>query len=165
MLFAGLITTLAVSQTNKSSATSDSIRITELNQYWKEVSRSVREGDFEAYTATYHQDAVCVFTTGKNKRASPITIQLAQWKKDFVDTKAGKTRNNVEFRLSQRIGDSISAHESGIFYFTSYDKDGKVISSGAVHFESLLVKRNGVWLAMMEYQKTRATQTEWDALK
>jgi hypothetical protein len=162
VLFACIATIRATGQTHTNS---DSVRIAELNNYWAEVSRTVREGNFEAYKATYHPDAVCVFTTGKNKRTAPIDVQLTQWKNDFVDTKAGKTRNNVEFRLSQRVGDSTSAHETGIFYFSSMDKDGKVLSSGAVHFESLLVKRNGVWLAMMEYQKARATQEEWDALK
>jgi hypothetical protein len=165
VLFACMVTTLAASQPNNRMPAADSIRIAELNQYWTEVSRTVREGDFEGYRATYHQDAVCVFTTGKNKRTSPIDVQLTQWKKDFVDTKAGKTKNKVVFRFTQRVGDSTSAHESGIFYFSSMDKDGKVLSSGAVHFESLLVKRNGAWLAMMEYQKARATQAEWDALK
>jgi len=160
-----MLTTLATSQSNKPIPAIDSIRIAELNEYWAQVSRTVREGDFENYTATYHPDAVCVFTTGKNKRTSPIDVQLALWKKDFVDTKAGKTRNKVVFRFTQRVGDATSAHETGIFYFSSLDKDGKVLSQGAVHFESLLVKRNGVWLAMMEYQKARATQEEWDALK
>ena len=165
VLFACLVTTLAISQANKPVPAADSIRIAELNHYWAEVSRTVREGDFEGYTATYHKDAVCVFTTNKNKRTSSIDVQLALWKKDFVDTKSGKTKNKVEFRFTQRVGDSTSAHETGIFYFTSVDKDGKVLSSGAVHFESLLVKRNGAWLAMMEYQKARATQEAWDALK
>lgn len=158
-----MIPTLAAAQTNKPAA--DSVRIAELNRYWATVARTVREGDFEGYAATYHQDAVCVFTTGKNKRTAPIETQLAQWKKDFVDTKAGKTRNQVEFRFTQRVGDPTSAHETGIFYFTSLAADGKVLASGAVHFESLLVKRNGVWVAMMEYQKATATQQEWDALK
>lgn len=165
VLFACMITTIATAQTSKPAAAAESIRMTELNQYWTEVSRTVREGDFKGYTATYHQDAVCVFTTGQNKRSSPIDVQLALWKKDFVDTKAGKTKNNVDFRFTQRVGDSTSAHETGIFYFTSVGQDGKVLSSGAVHFESLLVKRNGVWVAMMEYQKAKATQEEWDALK
>ncbi len=165
VLFACLVTTIATSQTNKPVATAESIRIAELNQYWTEVSRTVREGDFEGYKATYHQDAVCVFTTGTNKHTSAIDVQLALWKKDFVDTKAGKSKNNVEFRFTQRVGDSTTAHESGIFYFTSVDKDGKVLSQGGVHFESLLVKRNGAWKMLMEYQKTKATQEEWDALK
>jgi hypothetical protein len=159
-----LLTKQTTGQTSKATTT-DSIRIAELNQYWTEVSRTVREGDFEGYKATYHKDAVCVFTTGKNKRTAPIDMQLDLWKKDFVDTKSGKTKNNVEFRFTQRVGDSTTAHETGIFYFTSVDKDGKAISQGAVHFESLLVKRKGTWLAMMEYQKAKATQEEWDALK
>jgi hypothetical protein len=164
VLVACMASTRAISQTNK-FANVDSMRIVELNQYWSELSRTVREGDFEGYKATYHPDAVCVFTTGKKKFSSPIEAQLATWKSGFVNAKAGKTKDNVEFRFSQRVGDATTAHETGIFYFTSLDKDGKVLSQGAVHFESLLVKRNGKWLAMMEYQKTKATQTEWDALK
>jgi hypothetical protein len=155
---------IALDATSQSNPPSDSIRIAELNKYWAEVSRTVRDGDFEGYKATYHKDAVCVFTTGKNKRSASIDAQLKLWKKDFVDTKSGKTKNNVEFRFIQRVGDSTSAHETGIFYFTSVDKDGNVLATGGVHFESLLVKRKGAWLALMEYQKTRATQEEWDAL-
>lgn len=155
----------AACQTDTKVILADSIRISELNKFWTEVSQTVREGDFEGYKATYHEDAVCVFTTGKRKHSAPIDVQLALWKKDFVDTKSGKTKNNVEFRFTQRVGDSSSAHEIGIFYFTSVDKDGKVLATGGVHFESLLVKRKGAWLALMEYQKSRATQEEWDALK
>jgi hypothetical protein len=165
LLFACMVTTMATGQANKPAASEDAMRIAELNQYWTEVSRTVREGDFEGYKATYHKDAVCVFTTREKKYTNPIDVQLALWKPGFADTKAGKNQGKVEFRFSQRVGDSTSAHETGIFYFTSLDKDGKILSQDGVHFESLLVKRNGVWLALMEYQKTKATQEEWDALK
>jgi hypothetical protein len=165
VLFACMITTLVAGQTSKAVTPADSIRIAELDQYWAKLSRTVREGDFEGYKATYHKDAVCVFTTAKNKYTKPIDVQLGLWKPGFSDTKAGKSQNNVEFRFSQRIGDSTSAHETGIFYFSSIDKSGKVLAKGGVHFEVLLVKRNGAWEALMEYQKTNATQIEWDALK
>jgi len=165
VLLAFLITTLAAGQTKPAAISADSTRIIELNQYWAELSRTVRQGDFGGYKATYHKDAVCVFTTGQKKVTSPIDVQLELWKPGFVDTQSGKTRNNVEFRFSQRVGSPTTAHETGIFYFTSLDKDGKVLSGGMVHFESLLVKQNGVWLALMEYQKSRATKEEWDAMK
>ncbi|MFN5168804.1 MAG: hypothetical protein ACK5DD_04215 [Cyclobacteriaceae bacterium] len=165
VLFFCLAATLAVAQTNSSRTLADSARLAELDRYWAEVARTVREGDYDGYAASYHPDAVCVFTTGKNKRTAPIREQLEQWKAGFTDTKAGKVKNNVEFRFSQRVGDATSAHETGIFYFTSVDANGKVLSSGAVHFEGLLTKRNGVWLSLMEYQKARATQAEWEALK
>ncbi len=165
VLFACMVTTLATSQISKTVSSADSIRITELNHYFTELSRTVREGDFEGYKATYHKDAVCVFTTGNHKYANPIDVQLALWKPGIDDTKAGKTKNNVEFRFSQRVGDPATAHETGIFYFTSIDKNGKALAAGYVHFEILLVKHNGVWLALMEYQKSKATQEEWDTLK
>ncbi len=139
----------------------DSLRINELNRYWAELSRTVHEGDFEGYKATYHPDAVCVFTTGTRKVSSPIEDQLVLWKPGFLDTKSGKTKSNVEFRFSQRVGSATTAYETGIFYFTATDKDGKT-SGGMVHFESLLVKKNGKWLAVMEYQKSRATKEEWE---
>lgn len=165
LLLACMVTTLATSQIHKTKSSTDSIRLAELDQYYKEVSRTVREGDFEGYKATYHKDAVCVFTTKEAKYTKSIEEQLAIWKPGINDTKAGKVKSNVEFRFSQRVGDPTCAHEIGIFYFTSIDKNGKVLASGGVHFEMLLVKRNGVWLSLMEYQKSKATQEEWDALK
>lgn len=33
------------------------------------------------------------------------------------------------------------------------------------HFEMLLVKRNGKWLGVMEYQKSTAIMKEWKVLK
>ncbi|MGD2123925.1 MAG: hypothetical protein PVJ76_19395, partial [Gemmatimonadota bacterium] len=35
-------------------------RTGELDAFWAEVSRTVAEGDFEGYAATYHEDAVLV---------------------------------------------------------------------------------------------------------
>ncbi len=165
VLFTCMIATRATSQINNTASSADSLRIVELNHYFTELSRTVREGDFEGYKAAYHKDAVCVFTTKNHQYTNPIDVQLALWKQGIDDTKAGKTKNNVEFRFSQRVGDPTTAHETGIFNFTSIDRDGKALASGYVHFEILLVKRNGVWLALMEYQKSKATQEEWDALK
>lgn len=159
-----MVASLAIGQTN-STTVADSARISQLNQFWTEVSRTVREGDFEGYQATYHPEAICIFTTGKKKFSSPIAAQLASWKQGFINTKTGKTKDRVEFRFSQRVGDATTAHETGIFYYTSADKDGKILSEGAVHFESLLIKRNGQWQALMEYQKSKATKEEWEALK
>jgi hypothetical protein len=165
LLMACLVTTLATSQISNTRSSAESIRIAELDRYYNEVSRTVREGDFEGYKAAYHKDAVCVFTTKENKYTKSIGEQLALWKPGIEDTKAGKVKSNVEFRFSQRVGDPTTAHDIGIFFFKSIDKDGKVLASGGVHFEMLLVKQNGVWLSLMEYQKSKATQEEWDALK
>lgn len=143
----------------------DAARIAELDRYWVELSRTVEEGDFEGYGAGYHEDAVVVFATGEAKRSMAISSALEGWKQGFMDTKAGKEKNQVEFRFSQRIGDDNTAHETGIFHYTSYDKSGKALADALIHFEMLLIKRDGTWLGMMEYQKSEATQTEWDALK
>ena len=61
----------------------DSTRISELNRFWKEVSRTVREGDFEGYGKTYHEDAVVIFATGKNKISKAVSEALAGWKQGF----------------------------------------------------------------------------------
>jgi ketosteroid isomerase-like protein len=143
----------------------DSSRLAELDQYLNEVSRTVNEGDFEGYKALYHEDAVVVYATRENKTSISISKALAGWKQGFEDTKAGKADSNVSFRLSQRINDENTAHETGMFHYTSVDNDGKVIASSYVHYEMLLVKKEGQWLALMEYQKSVGTEAEWEALK
>ncbi|PIB39142.1 hypothetical protein [Maribacter sp. 4G9] len=143
----------------------DSLRLAELDTFWTEVSRTVKEGDFEGYKATYHEDAVVVFTTRENKSSISITKALSNWMQDFIDTKAGKTKNTVEFRFSQRVGNENTAHETGIFSFQSNDGSGKTAPKQFVHFEALLVKKGTGWLMVMEYQKSRATEEEWALLE
>lgn len=140
-------------------------RIAELNQYYEKLSKTVKEGDFEGYGSLYHNDAVVIFTTGNNKMSVSVAEALAGWKQGFARTKAGEQKDNVEFRFSQRVGNTNTAHETGIFHFTSADNSGKALTDILVHFEMLLVKKDGVWLASMEYQRSIATQAEWDALK
>ncbi len=143
----------------------DSARLAELDQYWAELSRTVREGDFEGYAATYHEDAVIIFAAGTNKTSLPIATALAGWKQGFMDTKTRKVNSDVSFRFSQRIGSETTAHETGIFYYTSGDGTGENQASHITHFEMLFVKRDGRWLGLMEYQKSNATEEEWEALK
>lgn len=143
----------------------DSLRIVELDRFWNEVSRTVREGDFEGYKATYHEDAVVIFTTSENKRSVSIRNALAKWKQDFTNVKTGKRTNNVVFRFSQRINDESTAHETGVFYYTSIDQNGQYVANSYISFEALLVKREGKWYMIMEYQKAKTTEAEWEALK
>lgn len=143
----------------------DSLRLAEIDNYWIELSRTVREGDFEGYKATYHKDAIVIFATGKNKISIPLSKALAGWKQGFIDTKNGKVFSDVEFRLSRRIGDETSAFETGIFHYSSKDKNGKYQANQFVHFEMLLMKRDGKWIGIMENQISNATKKEWDAMK
>jgi len=143
-------------------AADDRVRLSELDAYWAEVSRAVGEGDFEGYKATCHEDGVLV--SGSRKNSQPLSEALARWNKDFVATKAGKVKANVEFRFSQRFGDGTTAHETGIFHYRAVDSEGKS-KDRYIHFEGLLVKKNGKWKILMEYQKSKATLEEWKALK
>lgn len=143
----------------------DSLRLAELDRYWEALAKTVREGDFEGYGAAYHEDAVVVFASGKNKVSVPLSKALASWKQGFIDTKNGKNISNVEFRFSQRIGDDTTAHETGIFIYTTSESDGKNKVQYRTHFEMLLVKRDGKWFGVMEYQKSDATEEEWEAMK
>ena len=137
-------------------------KMRELDAFWTEVSRSVKEGDFEGYAATCHPRGVLV---SESKQTSyPLEKALAGWKQGFDDTKAGKMKASVEFRFSQRIGDETTAHETGIFRYATIDKEGKE-TPALIHFAALLVKSKEHWLVLMEHQKTEATEAEWDALK
>lgn len=161
LLSSFLLTLLALSPT--ALADDEATRLAALDAFWAEVSRSVREGDFEAYRATCHSDGILV--SGTAKKCYPLAAALARWKQDFVDTAAGKTVASVEFRFSQRLGDETTAHETGIFVYSSAAADGEP-KRDYIHFECLLASNGkGGWKTVMEYQKSKATKTEWDALK
>ncbi len=136
-------------------------RVVELDAFWAEISRSVGEGDFEAYEASCHPEGVLV--SGSKKSSSPLSEALARWKKEFIATKSGEMKASVKFRFSQRLGDETTAHETGIFLYSSVGPDGKH-NQEYIHFEMLLVKKEGHWKTLMEYQKSKASQKEWDAL-
>lgn len=52
---------------------------------------------------------------------------------------------------------------SGIFRYT-FTPEGGETTVAPVHFEALLVKKDGEWLMLMEYQKDMATEEEWGAV-
>lgn len=140
----------------------NSTRVAELDDYWAEVSRCVKEGDFEAYEATFHKDGILV--SGVREQAYPISQALTRWKPDFTQTKSGKITASVDFRFSKRPGDETTAHETGMFLYSRVNADGTKAMS-YIHFEALLIKKRGVWKAMMEYQKSQGSEEEWDKLK
>lgn len=142
-------------------AADEAARLKDLDGFWAEVSRTVREGDFKGYKATCHGEGVLV--SGVKKASQPLAKALERWEQDFVDAKSGKTKTNVEFRFSQRIGDESTALESGIFLYSLVDATG-LVKHEYIHFEVLLVKRD-TWKTLMEYQKSKATREEWEALK
>ncbi len=145
-------------------ASSDSLRILELNKMWSKVSESVKAGDFEGYKSTCHQDGVFVTTTGKNKKSVSLSGQLKKWESNFKETKAGKTKESVEFRFLQRIGDANTAHETGIFLYTKEVPGFQTKETYITHFEALVVKEYGEWKIMMEYQKYLGSIEEWNSL-
>lgn len=136
-------------------------RLAELDLFWAEVSRSVGDGDFPAYKGTCHPEGVLV--SGIKKTSSPLSVALARWEKEFTATKSGEMKASVAFRFSQRVGDETTALETGIFLYSSTAPDGKP-NQEYIHFEVLLVKKDGHWMTLMEYQKSKASREEWDAL-
>ena len=133
----------------------------ELDEYWARVSHAVKTGDLEAYRATCHSDGVLV--SGKGAKSELLSQALIRWGKEFADTKAGKMKAQVEFRFSERITGKDTAHETGIFLYSS-KKKGEEWKRDYVHFEALLVKKNGKWKILMEFQKSSATPKEWSLL-
>ena len=132
----------------------------ELDAYWAEVSRTVAQGDFESYADLYHPDAVLV-SLGSGTSHS-IAQALEGWKQYFVDTREGRVEASVEFRFTRRLHDAATAHETGIFRYRLEPAEGEPIDA-IVHFEGLLVKKDGEWLMLMEYQKEPATKADWEA--
>ncbi len=132
----------------------------ELDAYWAMISKSVAEGDFVTYSAGYHPDAVLVNST----TSYPITQALTGWKQGFDDTAAGKMKAGVNFRFSARLHDITTAHETGIFNYYTINDDGSR-NDYYGHMMSLMVKKDGTWLMLMEHQSGTATIDDWNALK
>lgn len=156
-----IITLLVLSGCSSELLLDESSLVAELDAYWAEVSRCVNEGDFAGYKATCHKDGVIV--SGSSNKAYPLSKALARWEQDFTNTRTGKVKGNVEFRFGKRLGDSTTAHETGMFCYTTTKSDGTV-TKDYIHLEALLLKR-GSWKIMMEYQKSRGTEDQWNALK
>ena len=140
----------------------ESARLEELDAYWAEVSRTVAEGDFEGYVATCHPAGVLV--SGKSESSYPLALALKKWKKEFDETKAGGMKASVDFRFEQRWGDDCTAHETGIFRYASHIKGGEE-TVAYIELEALLVKKEGSWKVLMEFQKDEKTKVDWDKLK
>jgi hypothetical protein len=137
----------------------ESIEPDGLDAFWAEIARTVTEGDFAAYSASYHADAILV--SGIARTSQPVSLALAGWEQGFIDTRDGKKVVSLEFRFTQRFNDATTAHETGIFHYSTSGADGERENT-YIHFEALLVKQ-GAWKTMMEYQKSSATAEEWDA--
>ena len=139
----------------------ETVSLSELDAFWAEVSRTVAAGDLEGYKATYHEDAILV--SGPSQTSYLIEQAFDRWEQGFIDTKAGKIEASVEFRFTQRFNDAETAHETGMFYYSTQAEDGERTDSYA-HFEALLINKDG-WKTMMEYQKSAATQAQWDGAR
>lgn len=133
----------------------------ELDAYWAELARTVAGGDFEGYARLYHPDAVIVLD---GSATHPIAVALEGWKQGFDDTRDGRAEAGVAFRFTGRLHDASTAFESGVFRYTLAPEDGDDVVA-LVHFEALLVKKDGRWLMVMERQKGPATEAEWEAAR
>ncbi len=133
----------------------------ELDAYWQEVARTVAEGDFDAYAKGYHASAV--YVSQEQGVSQPISAVLLRWQPGFIETRDGKVHVSLEFRFSQRLHDDATAHETGIFRYQSESGEEETPAL-YMHFEALLVKQ-GRWLTLMEYQKSAATEADWNALQ
>lgn len=134
----------------------------ELDAFWAGMSRAVETGDFDGYRALYHPDAVLVSETAE--ASYPIARAFASWEEGFTDTREGRARAGVSFRFTRRLHDATTAHETGMFRYV-FQPEGEAETVALLHFQGLLVKKDGRWLLMMEFQQQPATEAEWEAAR
>ena len=130
-----------------------------IDRAWDKIKDTITKGDFRSLKSSYHRDAILV--NGISKKCYPIKTALDGWKQGFDDTKAGSMDANLELKFSQRIFDSSTAHETGIFHYYTIDKKG-VQTDTYVHFESLWIKKQHKWFMIMENQKSKTNKENWD---
>lgn len=158
-LIAGALLLLLLSSQNVAT---QSVAVTDgLDEFWSEVSRCIAAGDFAGLVATYHEDAVLV--SEQTSSSQTISDALERWKPGILATRSGKATSMVEFRLSRRINDPLTAHETGIFHYATTAASGES-EEAYIHFEALLIKKESGWKMLMEYQKQAATESEWAAI-
>ncbi|MFH5806503.1 YybH family protein [Alienimonas sp. DA493] len=132
----------------------------ELDAFWAEAARTVREGDFAGYAALYHPDAV--FVSDAKGTVAPIAEQLEKWKPGFEETQAGEAVADVTFRFTQRLHGPTTAHETGLFRYVSH-APGATGEPAFVRFEALLVRGPDGWRWVMERQLEVASERDWQA--
>ena len=141
-------------------ATADAQVTAELDALWERVSESVAAGDPDLYLSTYHPDAI--FVSARRGVTRTVGEDVEANRDAWNDTREGRARRSVEFRFTERLYSETSAREVGIFRYASTEADGstRVV---LIHFEAALVKKNGVWLQLLELQTSDATEMEWEA--
>lgn len=127
---------------------------------WSVISLAVENGDIDAMAAAYHPDAVLVSGTD----TKPVSEALKGWGEGMKKAKENGTKARVAFRFSSRQDDQHSAFEQGIFKYTSIDSNGTE-EHIFINFESLLVKKEGRWLYMLERQLEVTDEAAWNSLK
>jgi ketosteroid isomerase-like protein len=135
---------------------------TELDALWAEVSRSVATGDADLYLSTYHPDAI--FVSARRGITRTVAEDVEANRDAWNDTREGRARRSVEFRFTERLNSGASAHEVGIFRYASTEAD-EATRVVLIHFEAALVKKDGVWLQLLELQTSDATEAEWEAAR
>ena len=126
---------------------------------WSVISQTVEDGDIRGMAAVYHSDAVLVGASG----TVPIAEQLLKWGQDMEAQKQLGNTASVAFRFSSRHDDRVTAFEAGIFRYTVVARSGEE-KAVYVQFETLLVKRDGKWLIIMERQLDDVDPAAWAAL-
>lgn len=131
----------------------------ELDELWARVVQSVRTGDPDLYLSTYHPDAI--FVSARRGISRTVAEDVAANRDAWRATAEGRAERDLEFRFTRRIHGETSAHESGIFRYSSVEDGDRRIAT--IHFTAALVKVDGVWLQLLEYQDSDATDAEWEA--
>ena len=135
---------------------------TELDALWADVAQAVATGDRELYLSTYHPDAI--FVSARRGITRTVVDDVEANRSAWDDTREGRARRSVEFRFTERLNNRTSAHEVGMFRYASTEADGST-RVALIHFEAALVKKDGVWLQLLELQTSDATAAEWEAAR
>ena len=140
-------------------STSISAVAKDTNSLYERLITSVDKADFKMMASAYHPDAVLV----KKDKTTPIKQALNRWTKEGTSWAQKGGKASLEFRFSERVVNETSSFEKGIYKYKMISNTGEE-KVYLVHIENLSVKRNGMWVTLMEKQLNNATKSEWDNL-
>jgi len=127
---------------------------------WSVISQAVKNADINSMASTYHPDAVVI----SNGDITPISDALESWAEGMKQAATDGSSARVSFRFGSRRDNERSAFETGVFKYTMVNASGTETQM-FMHFETVLVKKKGRWLFLLERQLDQANEAAWEALQ
>lgn len=118
---------------------------------WVPYSKAFAEGKANDYIAIHSKSLLRVM--GDLKFVDPYDGFTKNMQEMFATLNKQKVKVSIQFRFTERIANTDTASERGIYEFTMTDAQGKVTKNYS-RFHNFLKKEGGKWKIVMDYDSS-----------